>query len=58
MVATAGSPVKYSQEILALLDAVLLPKQESVIHCPSHQKGDTIARGDQVADEASKKGQP
>jgi hypothetical protein len=39
-------PVKYSQKIFALLDAVLLPKQVSVIHCPSHQRrDDTIARG-------------
>jgi ribonuclease HI len=45
MLTTTGSSVKYSQEILAFLDAILLPKQVLVIHCPSHQKGDdAIAR--------------
>jgi hypothetical protein len=54
MLTTTGSPVKHSQEILALLDAVLLPKQVSVIHLPSHQKGDDeISRGN--VNEATKK---
>jgi hypothetical protein len=33
MLTAAESSVKYSQEILALLDAALLSKQVSVIHC-------------------------
>jgi ribonuclease HI len=46
MLITTGCPVKYSQELLSFLDAVLLPKQVSVILCPGHQKrNDTIARG-------------
>jgi hypothetical protein len=50
-----GSPVKYSQERLALIDAVLL-KQVSVIHYLGHQKGDdSIAKGNWVADETAKK---
>jgi ribonuclease HI len=39
MLTTKVSPVKHMQDILALLDAVLLPKQVLVIYCPDHQKG-------------------
>jgi ribonuclease HI len=35
---TTGSPTRYAHDILALLHAVLLPKEVSVIHCRGHQK--------------------
>jgi hypothetical protein len=46
MLTTTGSPIKHARDILALLDAVLLPKEVSVIHCRGHQKGeDKITKG-------------
>jgi ribonuclease HI len=33
---TIGSPIRHAYDILALLDAVLLPKEVSVIHCIGH----------------------
>jgi ribonuclease HI len=46
MLTTTGSPVRHACNILALLDAILFPKEYSVIHCRGHQKGDDkIARG-------------
>jgi hypothetical protein len=53
MLATTGSPIRHAHDMLALLDAVLLPKEVSVIHCRGYQKGeDKIAKGKKVADEA------
>jgi hypothetical protein len=50
-----GSPIRDAHDILALLNAVLLPKEVSVIHCRGHQKGeDKIAKGNNVADKAAK----
>jgi hypothetical protein len=55
MPTTTGSPIKHARDILALLDAVLLPKEVSVIHCKGHQKGeDKITKGNKAADEAAK----
>jgi ribonuclease HI len=55
MLTTTGSPIKHARAILALLDAVLLPKKVSVIHCKGHQKGeDKIAKGNKAADETAK----
>jgi ribonuclease HI len=55
MLSTTGSPIKYARDIPALLDAVLLPKEVSVINCRGHQKGeDKIAKGNKAADEAVK----
>jgi ribonuclease HI len=52
---TTGSPIKHACDILALLDAVLLPKEISMIHCKGHQKGeDKTAKGNKAADEAAK----
>ena len=36
---TLGCPIKYSDQILRLLDAVHLPTEVSVSHCKGHQKG-------------------
>jgi ribonuclease HI len=56
MLTTTGSPIKHAHDILALLDAVLLPKEDLVIHCRGHQKGeDKIAKGNKAADEAAKR---
>jgi ribonuclease HI len=50
MLTTTGSPIKHACDILALLDAVLLPKEVSVIHCKGHQKGeDKITKGNKDA---------
>jgi hypothetical protein len=55
MLTTTGSPIKHACDILALLDAVLLPKEVLVIHCKGYQKGeDKIAKGNKAADEAAK----
>ena len=41
------SPIKYSDQILRLLEAVHLPTEVSVSHCKGHQKGSTeVARGE------------
>ena len=50
------SPIKYSDQILRLLEAVHLPTEVSVSHCKGHQKGSTkVARGNQAADQAAKR---
>jgi ribonuclease HI len=55
MLTTTGSPIKHARVILALLNAVLLPKEVSVTHCKGHQKGeDKIAKGNKAANEATK----
>ena len=38
---TQGSPIKYGDQILRLLEAVHLPAEVSVSHCKGHQKGST-----------------
>ena len=35
---TRGSPIKYGDQILRLLEAVHLPTEVSVSHCKAHQK--------------------
>jgi ribonuclease HI len=51
---TVGSPIRRARDILALLDAVLLPKR-SVIHCKDHQKEeDKIAKGNKAPNEPAK----
>jgi hypothetical protein len=55
MLTTTGSPVRHACDILALLDAVLLPKEVLVIHCKGHQKGDyKTAKGNKAANEVAK----
>jgi ribonuclease HI len=56
MLTTPGSPIRHAHDILALLDAVLLPKEVSVIPYRGHQKGeDKIAKGNKAANEAAKR---
>ena len=51
-----GSPIKYGDQILRLLEAVHLPTKDSVSHCKGHQKGSTeVAWGNQAAHQAAKK---
>ena len=53
---TRGSPIKYGDQILRLLEAVHLPHEVSVTHCKGHQKGSTeVAQGSQEADQAAKR---
>ena len=53
---TRGSPIKYGDQILRLLEAVHLPTEVSVSHCKGHEKGSTeVARGNQAADQAAKR---
>ena len=53
---TRGSPIKYGDQILRLLEAVHLPTKVSVSHCKGHQKGSTeVAQGNQAADQAAKR---
>ena len=53
---TPGSPIKYGDQILRLLEAVHLPTEVSVSHCKGHQKGSTevVQRG-QAADQEAKR---
>jgi hypothetical protein len=39
MLTTAGCPIKYLQDILTLLKAILWPRELSLIHCPGYKKG-------------------
>ncbi|XP_065788021.1 ribonuclease H-like [Muntiacus reevesi] len=53
---TRGSPVKYSDQILRLLEAIHLLSEVSVSHCKGHQNGSMeVARGNQVANQAAKR---
>ena len=53
---TWGSPIKYGDQILRLLEAVHLPTEVSVSHCKGHQKGSTeVAQRNQAADQAAKR---
>ena len=53
---TPGSPVKYGDQILRLLEAVHLPTEVSVSHSKGPQKGSTeVARGNQAAGQAAKR---
>jgi hypothetical protein len=55
MLTLTGSPIKHTYDIVTLLDAVLLPKEVSVIPCRGHQKGkDKIAKGNKGSGEAAK----
>ena len=53
---TWGSPIKYGDQILRLLEAVHLPTEVSVSHYRGHQKRSTeVAWGNQAADQAAKR---
>ena len=53
---TWGSPIKYGDQILRLLQAVHLPSEVSVYHCKGHEKRSMeLAQGNQVADHTAKR---
>ena len=53
---TRGSPVKYGDQILRLLEAVHLPAEVSVSHWKGYHKGSTeVARGNQAADQVARR---
>lgn len=55
LLTSAGKDIKNKEEILALLEAIHLPKQVAIIHCPGHQRGNNpVATGNRRADEAAK----
>jgi hypothetical protein len=55
MLTTTGAPIRHVHDILGLPDAVLLPKEVSVLNCRGHQRREgKIAKGNKVADEATK----
>lgn len=55
LLTSAGRDIKNKEEILALLEAVHLPKKVAIIHCPGHQKGeDPITKGNQMVDLVAK----
>jgi ribonuclease HI len=51
LLTSAGKEIKNKEEILALLEAIYLPKRVAIVHCPGHQKSsDPVAKGNQMAD--------
>lgn len=55
LLTSAGKDIKNKEEILALLEAIHLPKKLAIVHCPGHQKGtDPVTRGNQMADQTAK----
>ena len=51
-----GSPIKYGDQILRLLEVAHLPAEVSVSCCKGHQKGSMqVAQGKQAANQAAKK---
>ena len=47
--------IKHAAEILKFLEAVQVPLQVAVMHCPGHQKEATeVARGNNLAEWAAK----
>ncbi|XP_060105134.1 uncharacterized protein LOC132578666 [Heteronotia binoei] len=52
---SAGKAIRYSAEILRLLEAVWAPRKVSVMHCRAHQKPlSPVSIGNRKADEAAK----
>ena len=50
-----GKTIKNKEEIKALLAALWLPKKLAIIHCPGHQKSDTLtSKGNNLADRAAR----
>lgn len=48
--------IKHLQEVLQLLEAIYLPAEVVIMHCPGHQKGNSqIVRGNWLANETARK---
>ncbi|KAM4878018.1 uncharacterized protein RHO17_007356 [Thomomys bottae] len=55
LLTSEGKDIKNKAEIIALLTALFLPKRLSIMHCPGHQKGESMeARGNRLADKAAR----
>ena len=51
LLTSGGKEIRNKEEILALLMALHDPAKVNIIHCPSHQKRDTmLARGNNMTD--------
>lgn len=51
LLTTQNTPIKHASEILALLEAVMLPAQIAIIHCKAHQKdNDSVSVGNNRTD--------
>ena len=57
LLTSEGKEIKNKEEILALLEAIWLPKKVAIIHCPGHQNsGSEVAQGNFfTAKEAARK---
>ena len=52
---SSGKKIANGEEIRNLLEAVQLPKEIAVIHCPAHTKDTTeVSKGNALADTAAK----
>ncbi|XP_060542111.1 protein NYNRIN-like [Pantherophis guttatus] len=52
---STGKPIQHAPLIKRLISAAQLPKSLAVIHCPGHQKADTlVAQGNRFADREAK----
>ncbi|XP_029417571.1 uncharacterized protein LOC115070225 [Nannospalax galili] len=55
LLTSGGKEIKNKAEIIALLDALFLPKELSIMHCPGHQKGNQPeAKGNRLADQTAR----
>ncbi|KAL6091923.1 hypothetical protein STEG23_014325 [Scotinomys teguina] len=55
LLTSAGKEIKNKEEILDLLRALFLPAKLSIVHCPGHQKGDSmVARGNRLVDQTAR----
>ncbi|GAB0203794.1 hypothetical protein GRJ2_002845000 [Grus japonensis] len=55
LLSAQGSPIKYKEEVLQLLQDVQKPKEVAAMHCKAHQFGQTaINIGNRLADKAAK----
>ncbi|XP_039742869.1 uncharacterized protein LOC120621528 [Pteropus medius] len=55
LLTSGGKEIKNKEQILALLEAIWLPKKVAIIHCPGHQKGKgAVEKGNRLADKTAK----
>lgn len=55
LLTSSGKDIKNKEEILALLEAIHLPKKLAILHCLGHQKGaDPVTKGNRMADLTAK----
>ncbi|KAK4806820.1 hypothetical protein QYF61_005616 [Mycteria americana] len=55
LLSAQGSPIKYKEEILQLLQDIQQPKEVVVMHCKAHQFGQTVVNvGNRLADKTAR----